>query len=417
MVKDPQKSKGSTRGRPTGAKLRVVLYVVSLASIAGMIAASLALYQSSLPKDRTFFVKDGELVRGPEARLLNPLLDIKIRILKDYPVEELTRTLDTGIQQITDLATLRSAYYNLFILSDWDEIKRLFSAIANNSSLQLQQNDQYIEAIVDILDSTLLVAAYLYDRLEMPEAASYYYSLYLDCLRGISFSSPGYIDRILGGGLMLSRVKYYYLKDYAQYLPPEYAKYSYVNQLLEYRLSWVLEHRFERYRRVIEAPSPGDLQLLNFIRNSDLRGVLYPTYERCLLLIRDSEWSEDAAQKVSQACPLGAPATRGDYLASFGAAAHIFLQVRRYSAEAENTGVSEPARLSEIEQAMKTFYRQHAKEAEFLVDDLKIKYAALLDNAEQRKRVICEVAAYRFPQYDFAPYARRLVRTEGLACD
>src|SRR5262249_33901821 len=158
--------------------------------------------------------------------------------------------------------TLRSVYYNLFILSDWDEIKRLFSAIQNNEDLDLQNNKQYIRPIIEILDSTILVAAYLYERLKMTDAASYFYSLYLDCLRPISFSSPGSVDGLLGVRLMVSRLKYYYLKDYARYQMPEYPNYSYLNEILERRLSWVMSHRFHRYRQIMKDDS---LDTANFL--------------------------------------------------------------------------------------------------------------------------------------------------------
>jgi len=428
-VNNPGKSGRSRRATKTAGpssdeettaeakRYRTTLYVAFLTSIAGIIAATVALYQGRQPKDGPFFIRDGELARGAEIRLLNPLLDIKLRILKDYPVEKISRSRDTAIQQITDLQTLRSVYYNLFIQSDWDEIRRLFGAIQSNRSFDFQNNDQYIESIADILDSTILIAAYLYERIHMTAAASYYYSLYLDCLRPISFSRPGSLDRILGPRLMVSRLKYYYLRDYARYESPEYAKYSYLNEMLEDRLWWIMEYKFKRYRQVMEEALPDETHFLDLIQKSDPRALPFLNYERCIYLIRESNWSEEAAEKLRQDCAIESMTARSDYLASFTMAAYIFFQARMYSARAEKMGTPDSDQFARIEQAMGSFYGRHAKEAEFLIDDMRIKYALMPGNLKEREHAFCQVAKYSFPNYDFAPYAKNTVKEKGIKCD
>jgi hypothetical protein len=312
------------------------------------------------------------------------------------------------------LETLRAVYYNLFIQSNWTEIKNLFGTIRFNKSLDLQSNDQ-ITTIVDILDSTVLAAAYLYERLNMNEAASYYYSLYLDCLRPVSFSSPGAIDRMLGTRLMVSRLKYYYLKDYIRYMPPEYAKYSFLNEVLDGTLYFVMNARFARYLTPSDPASSFDFPEL--IQKSSPHATPFLKYEYCAFSIRHSYWSEDDAKTLDDICAVTPHITKNDYLASFTSAAHIFFQMRRYAAEAANSGTFDSAKLAEIELAVKRFYEQHAKEAEFLVDDMKIKYAMLPGNETKVEHILCEVSKYLFPNYDFALYAKSLVKERSIKCD
>jgi len=397
---------------------RLLPYAVLLLLVVGMIAAAASLYENRASKDGTFIVRDGELVRKAEIRLLDPLLDIKTRILADYPVSILNRSRDKDIQQVNDLETLRAVYYNLFIQSDWSEIKKLFNAIKANKSLDLKNNNQYVGPIVEMLDSTILAAAYFYERLNMNDAASYYYSLYLDCLRPVSFSSPGSIDRMLGRRLMVSRLKYYYLRDYARYMAPEYARHSYLNWILDDTLYFMSTYyRFKRYWSIVEVDSFTDGDFLDLIQRSDSRALPFLKYERCIALIRQSDWSEDAAKTLNDVCAVAPLATKDDYLASFTSAAHIFFRVRWYLAETEKTGAPDASKFAEIERAMKTFYDRHAKEADFLVDDMKIKYAMLPGNAKERDRTLCDVAKFPYPNYDFAPYAGSLVKEMGIKCD
>jgi hypothetical protein len=177
---------------------RMAAYGLLFLLLAIVAVTTATLYEFAPSKGGTFHFTNGELLRGTEVRHLNPLLDLKLRILADYPIEKLNRTRDTNIQQVNDPETLRAVYYNLFLLSDWSEIKRLFATLPGNKSFALQVDSSQIGPIVDILDSTILAAAYLYERLNMNEAATYFYSLYLDCLRPISFSSPGVDDDVLG---------------------------------------------------------------------------------------------------------------------------------------------------------------------------------------------------------------------------
>jgi hypothetical protein len=399
---------------------RAILYGVFLASITGMIAASLILYKRPEFKDGSFLIRDGELVSKAEVQHLNPLLDVKLRILKDYPIEKINRSRATKYDQVNDMATFKAVYYNLFMLSDWEEIQRLFEFIENNKSFDLNNNDGDIESIVHILDSTILLVAYLYDRLGMRDAALYYYTQYWSDLRPISFSRPGYIDRMLGARLMVSRLKQYYLRHYARYQTIEYGKYSYLNQIIENSLGTLLDDNFRKYEEVIEKASPNEESLLDLSQKSDARAKPFLLYERCIFAIRESGWSDEAAQKLKQDCALGSVASGGDYyLESFATAAYIFYQMRMYSGMAEETHKPDPSLLSEIEQAVESFIEPHghAPETEFLVDDMKIKFAVIAGNAQQRERLLCDVAKSKFPEYDFAPYAKNQVKEKGINCD
>jgi hypothetical protein len=376
-----------------------------------------AFYEFAPSKGGTFHFTNGELLRGTEVRHLNPLLDLKLRILADYPIEKLNRTRDTNIQQVNDPETLRAVYYNLFLLSDWSEIKRLFATLPGNKSFALQVDSSQIGPIVDILDSTILAAAYLYERLNMNEAATYFYSLYLDCLRPISFSSPGVDDDVLGKGLMISRLKYYYLKEYVRFQPPEYPTISYLNQILETRLWWIIDYRLAGYGKALLWASPDSTRMLKLIQDSDQRILPFLTYERCILLIHTATWSDADGSVVDDACSHGPPTSREHYLTSFASAAHIFYRIRRYAAKIAEGGAIDPTELKQIEQATKGFYEWHAKEAEFLVDDMKVKFAGIIGDDKDRNRILCEVAKYPFPRYDFAPYANGLIKEKGIKCD
>jgi hypothetical protein len=141
-------------------------------------------------------------------------------------------------------------------------------------------------------------------------------------------------------------------------------------------------------------------------------------YEQCISLIHIATWSEDATDAaIGEACALGAPTPGEHYLSSFASAAHIFHRIRRYEAKRAEGVALNSAELKEIGEATRAFYARHAKEAEFLVDDMKIKFAAIADSDKDRNRIFCEVAKYPTPQYDFAYYANRLVKERGIKCD
>jgi hypothetical protein len=398
---------------------RTVAYGLLLLSLAIIVAVTVTLYEFSPSKPGTFYFSNGELVRGAKVRNLNPLLDLKLRILADYPIEKLSRARDTSIQQVNDPETLRAVYYNLFLLSDWSEIKRLFAALPSNKSFAFLAENPPLVPIVDILDSTILAAAYLYERLNMNEAAMYFYSLYLDCLRPISFSSPGTDDDVLGKRLMISRLKYYYLKEYVRFQSSEYPAISHLNEMLETRLWWIIYHRLAGYSTALRRASPDQARMLDLIENSDQRVRPFLKYERCILLISATTWSwnTEKGSMIDEACPHGTPASRDHYLTSFTSAAFLIYRMRRYATKITEGGAVDPAELKEIEQAIKGFYDWHAKEAEFLVDDLKVKFAAIVGNDKDQNRLLCEVAKFPFPQYDFAPYANGLIKEKGIKCD
>ena len=396
-------------------------YGLLLLLLLGIGVASATLCKFAPSPVGTFHFKNGELERDSEVRLLNPLLDIKLRILADYPVEKLVHALDKDIQQANDPETLRSVYYKLFLLSDWSEIKQLLAAVAGNKSFALQVDNPHIPSLVDLLDSTILSAAYLYERLGMKEAAAYFYALYLDCLRPIGFSSPGASDHLLGKRLMISRVKYYYLKEYVRFESPNYAAASYLNWIMEERLQWMIDHRLAGYRKALGALHFPDLpRLVDLIHNSDKHLRQFLDYERCISVIYLSTWSQNVTdQAVDEACSPATPAARDDYFASFASAAYIFHQIRRHAAKTADGGVADPTELGQIELAAKAFYERHAKEAEFLVDDMKVKFAAIAGSEGARNRTLCELSSskYPFPQYDFAPYASKMIREGGIKCD
>ena len=57
--------------------------------------------------------------------------------------------------------------------------------------------------------------------------------------------------------------------------------------------------------------------------------------------------------------------------------------------------------------------------ADFIVihDDMKVKFAGIIGDDKDRNRILCEVAKYPFPRYDFAPYANGLIKEKGIKCD
>jgi hypothetical protein len=81
----------------------ILQYAILLLSVAGMIAAAALFYESRASRAPIFIFREGELVHKGEVRLLDPILDVKMRILADYSVDKLNRSRDTSIQQVNDL--------------------------------------------------------------------------------------------------------------------------------------------------------------------------------------------------------------------------------------------------------------------------------------------------------------------------
>jgi hypothetical protein len=217
---------------------------------------------------------------------------------------------------------------------------------------------------------------------------------------------------------MITRVKYYYLKEYARFQPSTYPSVSYLNQALEEQLSWMINQRLAGYRVALGPRSDDDDPLLKFSQTSDSRFQPFLKYEKCIALIHAARWSDDVTgATISSACSHPAPTSRDHYLTSFARAAYILYRMRQYSTKIADGAAADPAELRDIEVATKEFYDWHAKEAEFLVDDIKVKFALITGVDKDRNRILCEVAKYPFPQYDFAPYAASLLKEKSIKCD
>ncbi|TYL93427.1 hypothetical protein FXB40_21595 [Bradyrhizobium rifense] len=189
---------------------------------------------------------------------LNPLIDVKNDLLGRYPFRQPEGLVP---EEEANTYRIKKAIYDAFLADDTGAIIAIanqLSYVTNSASVSYDiYFDDYVHAsytnfyvgeIVDALDTTVLLTAYLFDRLNLRSAARKYYSTYYQAMRLILLPGMNSEARLLSRRLVAVRVKLRLLLDSP--LSREHADSSYVDTLIEMFLQQVLaEHEFTRYRQ------------------------------------------------------------------------------------------------------------------------------------------------------------------------
>lgn len=187
---------------------------------------------------------------------LNPLIDVKNLLLRRYSFPGSAD--DSPEAEATD--KIKKAIYEAFLVND----TRALIAIANHLSyaakpdsvsynfygdtFYAQYSDFDVHEIIDALDSTVLLTAYLFDRLNFRSAARKYYAIYHQAVRLIVVPGLDSPFHLVSRRMVAIRAKLRLLLDHP--VSKEYADASYADTLIETFLQETLANRaFSNYRR------------------------------------------------------------------------------------------------------------------------------------------------------------------------
>jgi hypothetical protein len=183
----------------------------------------------------------------------NPLLDVKNLLLRRYSFAE----LDADASK-TD--KVKKSIYDAFLAGDTRVLTTIASQLSyeakpdgvsydlNGDRASADYSDFDVHEIIDVLDTTVLLTAYLFDRMNYRGAARRYYSIYHQAMRPLVL--PGLDSRfhLVSRRMVAVRAKLRLLLD--RPISKQYADASYADTLIETFLQETLADKaFARYRR------------------------------------------------------------------------------------------------------------------------------------------------------------------------
>ncbi len=212
------------------------------------------IYSLVIRKDFVVYFNSNQFhLRSSEYPLLNPVADVTNRILAIMSEEEVDDPSEGRPNNKTN--TIVDSIFRLYITGRISEVAEAFSGYSyydSSASLEFHfpepelrsVKSEYMQvdarAVVQALDRTLLLTAYLYERIGLAEAATRYYSAYYSALK--RFVPPGMdnADFYVSRRASLARLKLHDILPSSKSLSKTYREHSYLDELIEHYLEKAL---------------------------------------------------------------------------------------------------------------------------------------------------------------------------------
>jgi hypothetical protein len=437
------------RDRPTIIQylLLCAAVVVGLGAVLGLL---LGTYQGKV--EPTYY--DAKTFSLHSRVSLNPLVDVKNLLLSRYPFPQ-----PEIAQDPEKTYGIKKAIYDAFLADD----TRALIAIANQLSYVAKPDnvlyEEYydkpyakyasfdVHEVIDALDTTVLLTAYLFDRLNLRNAAGKYYATYHQAMRMIALPGLDTRFQLVSRRLVAARVKLRLLLDSS--VSKERADTSYVDTLIETFLQQTLADKaFSRYRRqgVIYPPAAkkelfGKFSTTNFDPaplEQTIRAATGPAknlfvYEYCLSRKFADRDMKDLCSLSSIETMFGrqsfATATLKfalllhfvnsnpnpddyDYVMPDGAAAPVLAK------NDKNTKLAEQAKQT-FESLLSSVGSSLEAESSFLSDDvlfLTYKFYSHFGDQVRATQSLCQIARMRVEDADYVLLAKATVRSKSREC-
>jgi len=389
---------------------------------------------------------------------LNPLADVKSRLLARYPSPSASDLAPLDKKT----ADIKNAIYNAFLTNDLQAISATTKQISYERKPEsityvlrdgiphASYNDFNVHGVIDSLDTTVLLTAYLFDRLKLYDSARKYYSAYSDALKDLLI--PGLDDRwrsisrrqaVTGMKLRLS------LGSSAAPLSREYLSASYLDTRIEMFLVQTLtEQVFRQYRRqqiIYPAAAKKRLEgrfsethfspdrILTVMSSATTNEQKIATFEYCIFVGRLGTDDNDRCAKAKIESLFG-PRGFASAMLKYKDLVHFvrnFRTARSYDLKLDyamgGSVISDSAKNKELAKLdIATFETKLASLRESmddstynLTDDVLYLAYRFFDQVHEQKRALdslCQIARFRTSGFDHVILADFLLKRKAHAC-
>jgi hypothetical protein len=236
-------------------------FLLCIFVIAGLGISGVLLGSSTGPFKSPIFYQARNLTLARSEKLpLDPLLDVKNFLLSRYP--DSTTAAADGLDAASDeTGKIKARIYDAFIAHDFSALLAVFGRLSYEARpdtvtysfpggitrVSYSNFDAY--KVIDALDTTVLLTAYLFERLGLRDSARKYYAIYGEALKLILLPGLDGSWAQISRRLSVSRMKLNLILQGDLGRKP-YADVSYTDTLIEMFLQQTLARpEFARYRK------------------------------------------------------------------------------------------------------------------------------------------------------------------------
>ncbi len=231
--------------------------------IVGLGIGAALLESSSGPIHSPIFYQARSFVLARQDKLpLNPILDVKNFLLSRYPDSSRHAGNESINQSNANTQKYKEQIYGAFMAHDFSALRSIFKQLSFEARpdnvaysfyggiTRVSYVDFDVHEIVDALDTTVLLTAYLFERMGLKSSARKYYAIYDEALKLILLPGLDSPWTQMSRRLSVAQMKLNFILQGDAPLPNQYNEVSYTDTLVEMFLEQTLaDPAFARYRK------------------------------------------------------------------------------------------------------------------------------------------------------------------------
>jgi hypothetical protein len=433
-------------------------FLLCILVIAGFcISGALAGFSAGPFKSPIFYQARNLTLARSNKLPLDPILDVKNFLLSRYP-ESTTVVGESPDPASDETGKIKARIYDAFVAHDFSALLAIFSRLSFEARpdtvtysfpggitrVSYTNFDAY--KVIDALDTTVLLTAYLFERLGLRDSARKYYGIYGEALKLILLPGLDGSWAQISRRLSVSRMKLNFILQ-GDSGPKQYADVSYTDTLIEMFLQQTLARpEFARYRKskliytgAAQRYPNGRFSSVSFdpepiraaiaIAAATDKAIL--VFEYCLAVANDKAESTGLCTMDNIEALFGKKSYAAATLKFKSLAAFIKALPAAYDWQSDADGKDVLVRNDKNESQIKSDtvafgVKLASLEASLedrtynLRDDtlyLSFRFFDLIGQADQARERLCRILSSRAPGSDHVLLATAMLKEKGLVCN